>query len=402
MDIEIIGEVRDVIRSVTRVAAYCRVSDDGERLLGSLEAQKAHYLDLMPVLEEGSVPVGVYCDEAVTGTKADRPALRKLLKDCEDGLVDKIVVKSVSRLSRNTVDLLNICRTLAGKGIDVYFEKENFSFMTMSGELMISLIASIAQEESRSISENIKWGIRKGFEQGRSARYRLYGYTFDENGFHVVPRQAAVVRSLYEDYLAGGTAERMAKRLAAEGVPGPMGGNFNPCSIRRILANPTYTGDSVLQREYIEDHMTHKRKRNEGELAMYIVKNTHPTIVSHELFDAVQSEAARRRALGKNSGFYQKSWYSGRIVCGECGRSFRLQRKKGTPGSGTFFCKGLDLKACTNIRVSEAKLTSLVASALGKETVTEEEFSESVARITVFRNRIAIALADGRCSDCPS
>lgn len=279
-----------------RAAAYVRVSKESVQLVHSLEAQTEHYRNLIQNNSEW-IFAGIYSDGFVSGTStAHRSGLQKLLKDCEDGEIDIILCKSISRFSRNTVDLLNICRRLKELNIDLFFEKENIAILSADGELMLSLLASFAQEESRSVSENIKWGIRKGFEEGRSTHYKLYGYSYNGKEYQIIPEEAAVIKRIYGAYLDGVSVWQMEKAFALEKIPGPKGGRFSAATIQRILQNSTYTGNTLLQKEYIENHITHKRRKNNGELAMYLVRETHPVIIPQEIYDAVQLEIEQRSA----------------------------------------------------------------------------------------------------------
>ncbi|MGI6378251.1 MAG: recombinase family protein [Bacilli bacterium] len=391
MNIETI-EAKTVIQPRwKRVVAYARVSVEDERLTRSLKAQIQHYSDVIPATK-GWKFAGVYSDEYITGTKSERPGFQKMMADCEAGSIDIILVKSISRLSRNTVDLLDTCRRLKNLGIEVRFEKENISTFTSDGELMLSLLASFAQEESRSISENVKWGIHKGFEKGHSTHYNVYGYQYNGKEYKIVPEQAEVIKQIYAGFLAGGTAEQLVKQFNTKGIPGPKGGSFNAGAVRRILTNLCYTGDSLLQREYIENHITHKRKKNTGELAMYLVEGTHPVIISKETYEAVQAELERRKVLGRDSEFYQRNWYTRKIYCGECGATMRHMDKAAFNGgrrAGSFVCRIKDRKgsaSCCSERISERTFKTITAEVLDIDEFTPVDFTEKVTRVTIYKD----------------
>ena len=391
MQVEIIGRTKRRHRALTRVAAYCRVSEDSDRLLHSLEAQVAHYQSVIP-RTPGCVFAGIYSDGAMTGTDTARPGFQRLLADCEAGRIDVVLVKSVSRFSRNTLDFLDVCRRLARLGVELRFEKERMSTADGEGELMLSLLASFSQEESRSISENIKWGIRRGFAEGRSAHYPLYGYRYEAGAYRLEPSEAAVVRRIFAAFLSGRTTWELEQALAAEGVPSPRGCRFSTSAILRILRNPTYTGDSVLQREYIADHITHRRLPNNGELAKYLVRGTHPAIVTHADFAAAQAELAARTPRKA------RAWYTGKVLCGECGRTFKYMRKHS--GTGYFFCRGREKSGCACPRLREERIMVPAAALLGRETLDEAAFAAEVERVTVYRDRLTILMRNGGTAQC--
>lgn len=282
-----------------RTAAYARVSADSDDGQHSFEAQVSYYTRLIssnPLWEFA----GVYADEGVSGT---RSALRKgftsLMEDCEAGKIDLILTKSVSRFARNTVDLLAACRRLRVIGVEVRFEREQISTFTAEGELLLSITASIAQEESRSISDNVKWGIRRGFQRGHHNAFALYGYRQRDGVITIVPEEAEVVRLIYDSYLAGNSVGHIERLLDGMGVRSYRGGHFSQCAIRDILRQEKYTGNMLLQKYYIRDHISHKKCRNNGELPQYYVENTHPAIIDAETFRRAQREILRRREHGR-------------------------------------------------------------------------------------------------------
>ena len=278
-----------------RVAAYVRVSEESERLLHSYEAQQEYY-ESMIMEQEGWELARIYSDRGISGTTtARRPAFCRMIADCEAGYIDLILTKSVSRFARNALDLLRIVRRLKELGVAVHFEKERLDTASQEGELILSLLAAGAQEESRSISENIKWGIRKRFREGIGNQHVIYGYRWDGSHYHIREKEAENVRRIFTAFLDGISPERLEKQFAVEGIKGPRGGRFYAVRMRAMLENERYTGDQIFQKEYIIDHITHRRARNRGELARYYAQGVAPPIVSHEVFEAVQAEIARRR-----------------------------------------------------------------------------------------------------------
>ncbi|TDT50755.1 recombinase family protein [Fonticella tunisiensis] len=244
-----------------------------------------------------------------------------MIEDALNGKIDLIITKSVSRFARNTVDTLTTVRKLKEKGVEVYFEKENIYTMDSKGELLITIMSSLAQEESRSISENVAWGQRKRFADGKfSLPYkRFLGYTKGEDDFpKIVEEEAKIVRLIYKMFLEGKTALSIAKYLTENKVQTPGGKKvWHQSTVLSILQNEKYKGDAILQKTFTVDFLTKKIKRNEGEVPQYYVENSHPAIISPEVFDLVQMEIKNRKgARGYKTG---KNYFSGKIICGDCG-----------------------------------------------------------------------------------
>ncbi len=294
-------QVSKIERAVTeipqqkRVAVYARVSAESERLMHSLFAQMSRYSDYIQKNPNWTY-AGVYSDSGITGTMIDkRDEFQRMLTDCEKGKIDIILVKSISRFARNTVDLLNTVRHLKELGIEVRFEKENINSMTAEGELMLSVLASFAQEESRSVSENVKWGIRKRFEHGiPNGKVRVFGYVWQADTLVIVPTEAEIVKRIFNEYLMGKTPRKIASGLNDEGMTTRASCLWSDFGIRTILKNITYTGNLLLQKGFVTDPITKRRKKNSGEQPRYLVENTHEPIVSKAVFDAVQAEFVRR------------------------------------------------------------------------------------------------------------
>jgi len=247
-----------------------------------------------------------------------------MVADALAGKIDLIITKSVSRFARNTVDTLSTVRKLKEKGVEVYFEKENIYTMDSKGELLITIMSSLAQEESRSISENTRWGQRKRFADGKiTLPYEQFlGYERGEDGFpKIVEEEAEIVRMMYRMYLEGKTTNGIAKHLTETGIPTPSGKSvWSYTTVNSILSNEKYKGEALLQKGYTVDFLTKKRKMNTGEVQQYYVENSHPAIIPPEVHDMVQEEMKKRKTCKgyKTSG----SVFSGRIVCGDCGSYF--------------------------------------------------------------------------------
>jgi len=307
-----------------RVAAYARVSTNSEEQQTSYDAQVSYYTDFIHTKPEW-IFVKVYTDKGITGTNTKkREGFNTMIEDALAGKIDLIITKSVSRFARNTVDSLTTIRLLKEHGIEVYFEEQNIYTLDSKGELLLTIMSSIAQEESRSISENVTWGQRKRFADGKvSMPYKHFlGYRKGEDGEpEIVEEEAIVVRKIYRLFLEGYTPITIARLLTAEKIPSPAGkSKWSPSTILSILQNEKYKGDALLQKTFCTDFLTKKMKVNEGEVPQYYVASSHPAIVSVEMHDLVQEEIALRKAKdGQHSGKYL---FSGKLVCSCCGSHF--------------------------------------------------------------------------------
>ena len=307
-----------------RVAAYARVSTDSDEQMGSVEAQKDYFEKLIRE-KPGWVLVGVYADEGISGTSLNhREAFARMIDDAMDGQIDLIVTKSLSRFARNTVDALNIIRKLKLKDVGVYFEKENIWTMDSKGELLITIMSSLAQEESRSISENVTWGQRKRFADGKvNMPYKQFlGYRKGADGLpEIVPEEAEIVRTIYRMFVEGISAGSIAKHLTESGVPTPSGkAVWQRHTIESILQNEKYKGSALLQKKYIVDFLQKKMKVNEGEVPQYYVEHSHPAIIALDEWERVQLELKRRKDSGRRT--FSTSPFAGKIICGDCGEIF--------------------------------------------------------------------------------
>ena len=266
-----------------RVAGYARVSTDSEEQLTSYEAQVDYYTQYIKANPEWQF-VAVYTDEGISATNTKhRDGFNRMVQDALDGKIDLIVTKSVSRFARNTVDSLTTVRKLKEKGVEVYFQKEHIYTLDSKGELLITIMSSLAQEESRSISENVTWGQRKRFADGKvSMPYRHFlGYRKGADGLpEIVPEEAELVRRIYKLFMQGKTAHAIGKILTSEGIPTPAGkAKWQSSTIESILQNEKYRGDARLQKKFTVDFLQKKMKVNEGEVPQYYVENIHPAII---------------------------------------------------------------------------------------------------------------------------
>lgn len=304
-----------------RVAAYARVSTDSEEQLTSYEAQVDYYTKWIKERSDWEF-VGIYTDEGISAVNTKkREGFNRMVADALAGKLDLIVTKSVSRFARNTVDSLSTVRKLKEKGVEVFFEKENIYTFDGKGELLITLMSSLAQEESRSISENVTWGQRKRFADGKvNMPYkRFLGYEKGEDGTpQIVESEAETVRMIYRLFMEGKTASAIAKHLVESAIPSPGGKkNWQVGTVDSILRNEKYKGDALLQKRFTVDFLTKTIKDNEGEVPQYYVQNSHSAIIVPDEFDAVQLEIERRKQLGRPAAC--NSPLSTKLVCGDCG-----------------------------------------------------------------------------------
>ena len=315
-----------------RVAAYCRVSTDQEEQLSSYEAQVNYYTNYIEKHPDYEF-AGIYADEGISGTTTKkREQFNRMIEDCKAGKIDMIITKSISRFARNTLDCLNFVRQLKDLGIGVTFEKEAIFTLDSKGEVLLSILSSLAQDESRSISENSTWGIRRRFEQGKLHvnHTKFLGYDKDKNGNLVVnEKQAKIVRRIYKEFLDGKGANRIARDLELGGVANWNGkAKWYEGSIRKMLTNEKYKGDALLQKTYTVDFLSKKRADNNGEVPQYYVEDSHPAIIDKEMWEAVQLEMERRRNFALQYGIQKLEYattsnpFAGRVICGSCGQVF--------------------------------------------------------------------------------
>ena len=369
-----------------RVAAYARVSIDKDAMRHSLAAQVSRYSDMIQS-HAGWCYAGVYADYAKTGTKDNRDEFNRLLTDCRTGRVDMIITKSISRFARNTVTLLETIRDLKELGVDVFFEEQNIHTLSEDGELMLTLLASFAQEESFSVSENMKWRIRRNFEAGKPWCGVMLGYRQKDGRYEIVPDEAEVVKRIFSDYLRGDGVERITKNLNEEGVLTQKGFHWHKASVERLLRNYTYTGNLILQRYYSENHITKRKTDNNGELPKYLVRNAHEAIISEDTYTAVQKEI-KRRAEKYKPGKKQNAPYpfTGKIVCANCGSHYR---RKTTATGPVWICSTYNSQgkaACPSKQIPESTLTELCA----------DVDIEMITQITACdNNRVLFRFQDG-------
>ncbi|WP_100064986.1 recombinase family protein [Miniphocaeibacter massiliensis] len=309
----------------TKVAAYARVSTSSNDQLESLENQKKHYYSYITKNPDWKF-IDVYYDEGITGTSVEkREGLLRLLEHARAGRIDLILTKSISRFSRNLIDSLEIVRELMNLGVFIYFEKENLNTGSMESELILTILSSLAENESMSISENNKWSFRRRIENGTYKHgYAPFGYDVEDGNLMVNREKKKIVEDIFIHYLSGKGAYSIAEILNKENVPSPKGEKWVEGTINNILKNEKYVGDAILQKTFT-DH-NYKRKRNKGQKDMYFIENNHEGIIKREDFERVQ-DLMEYNALKKgndSSKKYQNRYaFSGKIICGDCGGKFK-------------------------------------------------------------------------------
>lgn len=380
-----------------RIAAYARVSSGKDAMLHSLSAQVSYYSGLIQRHADWEF-AGVYADEALTGTKDTRTEFQRLLADCRTGKIDMVITKSISRFARNTVTLLEATRELKAIGVDVFFEEQNIHTLSGEGEMILTLLASVAQEESRTVSENCKWRIRRQFKNGELARLRgMYGYRIHRGIVEIASEQAAVVRRIFREYVGGTGSCVIARRLREEGIPPFGSGQWTQRRITDILKNEKYTGNALLQKKYVTDHLTKKLVRNKGRLPMYYAEGTHPAIIDQTIFDQAQTILAANAAKVQSRHTQPKRYpFSGLIVCGNCGKSYsRIQSR----GKAYWVCdnyRQLGKAVCFAKRIPEDMLTTLTAQILGLDELDEKALEQQVSKIRVpAPNKLVYLFSDG-------
>ena len=321
-----IHSYQGLVRARQRVAVYARVSTDHEDQKASLDAQIDYYTKKIADYPGWNL-VEVYADDGISGLRrAHRDGFNRMISHCDAGEIDLILTKSISRFARNTLDSITVVRKLRDKGIGVYFEKEAIFTLEPKGEFILTLMSSLAQEESRSISENTAWGKRKCFAAGKSSLgySQFLGYDKGQNKFEIIVnrKQAIAVKRIYRLFLQGFSAHTIAEKMTEAGIPTPSNGSiWSGGTVQNILRNEKYKGDAMLQKSFTINFLTKKARKNEGQLPRYYVHNDHEAIVPPWLFDYVQKKMEERSlfATGRYSGH---TFWSSKIICGKCGAVF--------------------------------------------------------------------------------
>lgn len=392
-----------------RTAAYARVSHESVQMEHSISAQADYYQKMISSNPEWEF-AGIYADRGISGTSIrNRKEFNRMIADCEAGKIDRILVKSVSRFARNTLDLLKTVRHLKSLGISVWFEEQQIDSMSEEGEFLLTLAASVAQAESENLSENAKWAIRRSFQKGiANTKRRTFGYQWVNGELTVIPGEAEVVRRIFSEFLSGSSQSAIARRLAEEDIRTAMGNLFSVSSVGFILRNITYTGNTLLQKTFISDSVSHKKVMNRGELPQYLVHNDHEAIISMETFEKVQEKFEQNKKMKQfpynHTG--QKYAFTGKIVCGLCGRHYTRQlwnTNKGGSKKATWICTGKKIekyRRCNARNITEEKLIAKSMEALGQTEFDEQEFRKRVEMITVGTGFLDFFMSPVDGSDC--
>ncbi len=392
----------DNARHKLRVAAYCRVSTDEEEQASSYEVQIEHYTSFIQGNPEWEL-AGIFADEGISGTNTKKRAeFNRMIEECMAGKIDMVITKSISRFARNTLDCLKYIRQLKDKGIPVFFEKENINTMDSKGEVMLTIMASLAQQESESLSQNVKLGIQYRYQQGeiKVNHTRFLGYTKDENKqLVVVPEEAEIVKRIFREFLEGASLLQIGKGLEADGILTAAGKpKWRPETIRKILRNEKYMGDALLQKTYTVDCLTKKRVVNNGIVPQYYVENSHEAIIPRDVYMQVQEELARRAKpftdAGGNRRFYSCKYALSSIVfCGDCGELYRrIHWYYGNRATPVWRCvRRIESRTpeCHSQSIKEADLKRGVVKAINRLVLGKEDF------ISAMRKNMESVIGEG-------
>lgn len=366
-----------------RVAAYCRVSTEMEAQMNSYENQVEYYEQYIRERPE-YILVGIYGDEGKSGTGDKwRVGFKSMIEDCKAGKIDMVITKSISRFARNTQDCLKYARELKDLGIPIYFEKEAVNSMDGSSELFFTILSSLAQEESRNISENIKWAYRNSFQQGKVVvnAKRFLGFDKDENGKLIIdPEQAVIVRRIYDMFEHGYTEQLICRVLNEDKVPGVFGEpRWQSSTIRQVLGNEKNKGDLLLQKTYVPDYLTKRSYDNTGQLDQYYIEGDHEPIISPDEWEAVQQEQKRRAAYRKK---YHVPFirfgdvinpFAGKAICGCCKYPMVMMRPKDMR-CRTRIDHGYKTSKCSNGDILRENLDKIFVAAWNQVVEKQSEF----------------------------
>lgn len=388
------------LEKAKRVAAYARVSCGKDAMLNSLSQQVSYYSDFIQ-RHVGWEYAGVYADEAKTGTKADRDNFQLLLNECRAGRIDTIVTKSISRFARNTVTLLETVRELRLLNVDVFFQEQNIHSISGEGELMLSILASFAQEESRSVSENQKWRIRHAFEKGELMNWRfMFGYTISHGKIEINPEEAQIVHEIFQRVIHGESFNSICADLNKRGIRGIRDGKWRGAHLREFLSNEKYTGNAMLQKCFRNNHLEKRELRNNGELPKYYVTETHPAIISQEEFEAAQVILRAIDVKIANRKHPEKSVFTGKIRCPHCGKNYKHITSNGSSGWNCQTYQMCGKQYCKGKKIPDSTLQRITASVLGMDDFNPDVFSELVDHIEVPKDNVLVFyFKDGRCEE---
>lgn len=387
-----------VLPSLLRVAAYARVSSGKDAMLHSLSAQVSYYNRIIQE-NENWILAGIYSDEAFTGTKDTREGFQNMIKDALEGKIDLIITKSISRFARNTLTLLETTRELKKAHINVYFEEERIYSMSNEGEMILSMLASVAQEQSRSTSENMKWRIKKDMEAGILwGGGDFLGYKLVNRHYVIVPEEAELVQRIFHLYLEGNGTGKIAKILNSEGIKSHTGIEWCRSSILLIIKNINYTGDLLLQKTFRENHLTKKTKVNKGELDKYHIENDHEPIITKAVFNEVQRilNSRGKKIIVKNNKNLNK--FTGLLFCGYCGTKYKKKENKSRIywACNKFVEQGKS--KCSSRQIRQDVLIEITNQVLNMDNFDEKLLRESIDKMLIYsnENKLIYQFKDGR------
>ena len=380
-----------------RVCAYARVSSGKDAMLHSLSAQVSYYQKFIASHIDW-VFCGIYADEAFTGTKEVRPQFQKMLEECRSGNIDLVVTKSISRFARNTITLLQTVRELKAMGVDVFFEEQNIHTLSADGELMLSILASYAQEESLSASENQKWRIRKSFEAGKitAAFPKLFGYRVVKGKITIDEETAPIVREIFSQFASGASLAEIAHWLTDNGVPCIVKGAWSSKKVKLILSNEKYSGNALLQKTFRNNHLEKRKIVNRGHLPQFFVEDTHPAIVDMVTYQIVKERLQEASDYFTPTTPQSESPFSKKMVCGYCGEYVKRAKNNARTvwnchrylEEGKAGCKGAK-------QIRNDMLEELCCEVFGWESLDEEFIRKNVVKIIVFAHKLTFEMADG-------
>lgn len=370
-------------------------------MLHSLSAQISYFSEFIQNHGDWEY-AGVYADEAITGTCDSREEFQRLLNDCRTGKIDMVITKSISRFARNTVTMLETVRELKSLNVDVYFEKENIHSMSGDGELMLTILASFAQEESRSVSENCKWRIRRQFQEGIPYTINILGYKLIDGTLEIVPEEAEVVKMIFNDFLSGMGRNAIVKKLINNGIQTKRGKNWHESTISKMLRNELYVGDLLLQKTFSSNHIEKKKCINKNELPMYYVRDCHEPIIDRDTFERVQDELKHRVEKYNPQKEAPKTYpFTGKIICKQCGKNYcrKINNSGSKYAKPVWICptfNHLGKKACTSQQIPEDILYSIISEVLGIYEFDTAAFEHKIKEIIVPKaNTLIFFFKDG-------
>lgn len=380
-----------------RVAAYARVSSAKDAMLHSLSAQVSYYNKYISSHDDWEF-VGIYADEGISGTKEDRDEFQRMINDCRLGKIDLILTKAISRFARNTMTMLETVRELKNLNVDVFFEEQNLHSISNDGEMVLTLLASVAQEEARSVSENQKWRIRKDFEKGLIwGGNNTYGYRIVNKKMVLVPEEAKLIKRIFQLYIGGLGFHKIRKLLNDEGIPAMHAKKWNKASIQQIIANINYTGDLLLQKTYHENYLTKKTKINKGELDQFLVENDHEAIISRDEYYAALEIRRKRVEYFKLDNFKVRTYpLTGFVRCGNCGKNYNHKKTRYTEKWSCTTYQNFGKTECDAKSVPDAELTRITLEVLNIKELDSDLIEGKLEVIEVFKNnKLLYHLKDG-------